>query len=1068
MDISIRLADANNVETHELPDIESFTISPVFCDAGAIEFSYPTDGINFDQISTVDEFRVRVYLNGVYRPELDSWVKDVDGDNVTESGAWKFTGWLANGRFQEAVVYPEGWPTYNPDEPGQFYTDNTPGYFFRKLIVNEAQQRGALAGMFLDNIVASNTTDGQAWGRLISVELKPGTDYLEVFRDLYEDEICEWEVVGNQIKAYNYGTYGTDRTIGANPLTFREGRDLVDAPRKKTSRERYNAILAEGAEGVYVERKDTPEINARRRVEGTYNNSEIKWQSTLDAYAAVELQRAKFPAVEVTVGLSFADSATPIPLINFTVGDWVYCDTNAGLERLRIIQWVLTKETDGTYTGSVTMGRAFQGRVSRLRKQFKKLVRGKTKSGTSKRTPTALPGEAADNMPPAAPTSVTGFGVPYIDANQYFAKITASWSQVTTNEDGSILTDLHHYLVSYRQTAISTNWSPGQDAGLQTSLTWYPVGAGMATEVRVAAVDKWGNISAWSSPVASFTTPGDTDPPPVPSTPIVDSYLGMLRVRWDGSFVAAAAQPFDFNRVEVHVGGTSGFTPSNNTLIASLRTTGYALTKFAYGSNAFAKLIAVDELGNKSAASATSAGVATTPVVSADIFDGAVGTQKLADLAVTTAKINDLAVNNAKIGDLDVGKLTAGTMSALVTLSGRIATALTGARTEMNSAGFYRFDATGNTLVAIDNAGNLLTGTFKTALTGRRIEMVSGGTSGDINLIAPDGKRGFVRSYTQATGQEAIQFGMTITTGAIANILWNRITYNSSAAGEYATYRSGTHEFVYDATAPNNGRFVVFGTESRGEDVTRIRMQIDDGGTNFWYPLATGFIIWDRSDATGTARTRFWLSSTNVRIYHMTGGDTSIMENVNGTLHTRLQIGDVEDSFRWPSTSMGIYIRQNDDYSPLGGSGNGSPFFKLMNHHGYAATLEYRASNTGTNANLHVKDANASGYCNVVALAFNPSSARERKRNIRSLQPESVRNAMAAAKVYTYLRSDQLDTDIPVMGIMADEAMEGVRVNDEDGNPMAVDLYSLTSAILAYAQNLDARLATVEKRGPSA
>lgn len=1034
MDISLRLASSTNVETHELPDFSGFTISPVFCDAGAIEFSYPVDGVNFDQIKDLDEFRVRVYLNGLYRPELDAWIKDVDGDDLAEGTVWKFTGWLANGRFQEAVVYPENWPTYDANNPGQIYTDNTPGYFFRKLIINEAQQRGALAGMFLDNIVAANTTDGQPWQRLISVELKPGVDYLEVFSDLYDDEVCEWEVVGNQIKAYNFGTYGTDRTLGSNPLTFRAGRDLTDAPRKKSSRERVNAILAEGAEGVYVERKDTPEINARRRVEGTYNNSEIKWQSTLDAYAAVELARAKFPAVEVTVGLTFADSATPVPLVDFTVGDWAYCDTRNGLERLRIKQWVITQEADGTYAGSVTMGHAFQGRVTRLRKQFKKLIRGKARSGTSKKT-AEIPTGAADNMPPAAPTNVTGFGTPYIDNNQYFAKITASWAQVTTNQDGSILTDLERYIVSYRQPTISTGWSPGMDAGVQTTLTWFPTAPNQATEVRVAAVDRWGNVSAWSSPVASFTTPGDTDPPPVPTVPIVDSYLGLLRIRWDGAFAAAAVQPYDFNAVEVHVSTTTGFTPSSATLSDTLRAPGYSLVKGTYGTTYYVKFVAVDELGNKSAATAQVTG--------------------------TVAKVAE-----GDVASVNVGSLTAGTMSALVTLSGRIATALTGARTEMNSAGFYRFDASGNTLVAIDSTGNLLTGTFRTALTGRRIELTTGGSSGEATFYAPDGKRGFVRGYTQATGQEAIQFGMSIATGVVANNLWNRITYNSSAAGEYATYRSGTHEFVYDVSAgTNNGRFVVFGTEERGETVTRIRMQIDDGGCNIWYPIAGTFSVWDRSDSSGVNRLRLQTNSDSTRLYHISGGDTTFYELQNGTNYGRFQIGDAEFWWKWP-TSTNTYkhwfaFTRNEDTT-----GNGGPLFKQLNAFGYGVTQEWRSTSTGGNGRLEFKDGGNSTYIVLHASAFTVVSRRASKRTLTPAP--ALSGLLKNLAVQQYMREDQHDGELSVLGLIAEDAPDEIRVDDENGVPQGIDLYSFASALLKYSQELDGRLAVLEGRGPRA
>lgn len=50
---------------------------------------------------------------------------------------------------------------------------------------------------------------------------------------------------------------------------------------------------------------------------------------------------------------------------------------------------------------------------------------------------------------------------------------------------------------------------------------------------------------------------GDTTPPPIPSSPVCDSSLGILYVTWDGTFASGAAQPDDFAFVTVLVGGVA-------------------------------------------------------------------------------------------------------------------------------------------------------------------------------------------------------------------------------------------------------------------------------------------------------------------------------------------------------------------------------------------------------------------------------------------------------------------------------------------------------------------------------
>ncbi len=1013
MGIALRLVDAaGTTETHELPDFESITVSPVFCEEGAIEFSYPVDGVNFAQIANRDEFRVNVYLDGILYPEMEAlWIKDADGDDVAETGVWKFTGWMGNGKLSEAVVYPEGWPSYNADDPAQKYANNTPGYFFTKLVVNEAQARGALAAMWLDNVAASNATNGAAWTRLITMELKPGTDYLEVFGDLYESEICEFLVAGNRLRVYNYGEAGTDRTVGASPLVFRSGRDLFDSPRKLTSRERANSLLVEGAEGVYIERKDTAAIAARRRVEEVYNYSETDNAGVLDSYAGVELQRRSFGAFEVAHGLALADSASPRPLRDFDVGDWVYSDTRAGLQRLRVKQWTISQDAEGIVSGSVILNEAFRGRVSRVHRRLRKVVRGKVKTGTSKKSPVRMPPEAADNVAPAAPTNVTGFGTPYIDNDQYFARITASWAQVSTNSDGTAMTDFSHYLVSYRQPNISAGWSASMNAGMSTTMTWFPTAPSQTTEVRVAAVDKWGNVSAWST-AASFTTPGDTDAPPVPSPPVLDSYLGLMRIRWDGTFAAGATQPYDFNRVEVHVGTTSTFTPTDATLQDALRAPGYALARGTYGTTLYARLIAVDELGNRSAPTTGVAG--------------------------TVAKVAE-----GDVASVNVGQLVAGTVNAIMVNAGRFTTALTGARTEFNSAGFYRFDASGNTLVAIDGAGNLLTGTFRTALTGRRIEMVSGGTAGDINLIAPDGKRGFVRSYTQSTGQEAIQFGMQIDTSAIANILWNRLTINSSSNGEYATLRSGTCEFIYDSATPNNGSFRVYETTNRGESSSDVRIFSHSTGNWLYHPIAGSFRVYDRSDSSGVERLRFYVFDTGTTQYiPITGGYDVWFRNSDASTFRRLRIEKDSTYFNWEAAGAG-YLRF---YEGASGTTRQSPKIAFVDASGTGAIMRGGWS-SANGSRMEVRTIVDGGFEKIFASAFDVQSTRKVKTRIQDLG--DARAIAQKLRVRSYRRKDVEVTDgVPELGLVAEEAPEELKTPDGEG----INLMSATALALALAQ----------------
>lgn len=72
----------------------------------------------------------------------------------------------------------------------------------------------------------------------------------------------------------------------------------------------------------------------------------------------------------------------------------------------------------------------------------------------------------------------------------------------------------------------------------------------------------------------------------------------------------------------------------------------------------------------------------------------------------TNVLIADAAIDTAKVAELSVSKLTAGTMSAAVTVSGQIATSLSGARVELNSSGLKAYDANNTQTVGINSDGS--------------------------------------------------------------------------------------------------------------------------------------------------------------------------------------------------------------------------------------------------------------------------------------------------------------------------------------------------------------------------
>lgn len=123
------------------------------------------------------------------------------------------------------------------------------------------------------------------------------------------------------------------------------------------------------------------------------------------------------------------------------------------------------------------------------------------------------------------------------------------------------------------------------------------------------------------------------------------------------------------------------------------------------------------------------------------IVDGAVLARMVdaTNITAMAATINSAVIQDAMIATLSVAKLTAGSLFADMTVSARIKTANSGARTELNgtglqafaggsaypradvtSGGFYHYNASGVEDFGADSSGVRVTGTLRTGSSGQR------------------------------------------------------------------------------------------------------------------------------------------------------------------------------------------------------------------------------------------------------------------------------------------------------------------------------------------------------------
>ena len=217
--------------------------------------------------------------------------------------------------------------------------------------------------------------------------------------------------------------------------------------------------------------------------------------------------------------------------------------------------------------------------------------------------------------------------------------------------------DLSGYQVEALLTG-ETRWRTQRVTASDAVFEGFPLGS--TVRARVKAVDLGGNESAYLNfnSANAITMPTDTTAPALTTNPpTVTAVKKGVKIE----FTKPTEQ--DWSHTLFYCDTSNPPT----TLVNSDKTTAYTHPTTSYSLH-YARYKHVDEAGNESAyssvASATPEQTGTT-----DITDAAITTAKINSLAVTTAKINNLAVTSAKIDSLDCAKLTAGTITAAVSIS---------------------------------------------------------------------------------------------------------------------------------------------------------------------------------------------------------------------------------------------------------------------------------------------------------------------------------------------------------------------------------------------------------------
>jgi hypothetical protein len=371
-------------------------------------------------------------------------------------------------------------------------------------------------------------------------------------------------------------------------------------------------------------------------------------------------------------------------------------------------------------------------------------------------------GLSNDGIAPSPPTNLVLTTAGYSIANNFGglprSRVDLTWTAPTTSQGGGALDDLAGYRIFISETGYSDWTQKITYEKAVTSQTITNLDQNKEYYFRVIAFDSFGLDSTGLDDsivtgVAALTVT-------TPSAPIIpDPRLGVVTVKWDGKDNTSAVIPsrlLDF--IEVHASATSGFTPSDSTLVGKIFSASdiCSVTDLTYNVTYYFKFIAKDKVGNSTTASVQTSAV-VRPLVDADLIASQVNsplsTWPFANAVVTPGALaantinasnlfgenviiqSAIAANAIGANQIAAGAITAGKIAANAIVAANIqALQISADKIEANAITADKINA--GAITAVKIAANTITTDKLVAgtLTGFTVNTATSGTRVSMNL----------------------------------------------------------------------------------------------------------------------------------------------------------------------------------------------------------------------------------------------------------------------------------------------------------------------------------------------
>lgn len=296
-------------------------------------------------------------------------------------------------------------------------------------------------------------------------------------------------------------------------------------------------------------------------------------------------------------------------------------------------------------------------------------------------------------------------------------------------------------------------------------------------------------------------------PPPAPSAPTVEGRPGLLVVSSYGFPEGGSVWPADFRRIDVHVGGVAGFTPTAATKVSEFTVDGGSVALALDAGTYYVVLVAVNTSEAASVPSVEASATVTAPVIVGGVqtfhSDTAPTGLDAGDEGALWYDTNDDNHQYRWDGSLWVSlALGGGGMATLLNLAGKtitgplIRTAAIGRRIQL--------DASDHRLEFYSGHADENTNAYLTA------DIVGGGIGADLDLVGPSAGNGLTPSLNMLSN------GLHSTSSATLKA--QRIILDTGTGTDTIGQRNGVVLNVGDAIQGFSKGRTAITTNSNGRD----------------------------------------------------------------------------------------------------------------------------------------------------------------------------------------------------------------------------------------------------------